>query len=749
MSLLQMSFSGGVMILVIIVVRALAINRLPKKVFGLLWGAVLLRLLIPFSVPTMLSAYSLMSRNEPIQAVLSDTPVEYMIPQMAAVQTGVNAGVAEVMQDRALPVSGWTTLWIAGVALCAAYFVISYLRGLLEFRTSLPVSNEFADRFLAAHRLTRDIQIRQSDRISAPLTYGILRPVILMPKNTDWEDRLKLQYVLSHEFVHIRRLDMVWKLISALALCIHWFNPFVWAMYILFNRDIELSCDESVVRSYGERSKSIYARTLLTMEEKKSGLMPLCNNFSKNAIEERITAIMKIKRITLWAVMMSTAVFIAVVVLFATTAEGKPLPGADGPQTDREGILTDDIEAPEAVLAAAQRLVAQMFSNVQEEAYSNWRIDSLKHVYTYDDFNGMTLQVYQMNYEFFAEDPQSVVLPGGMSMDGEGWVVPGYPDSTFLIFVQEGDSLSYLTFLVENDCFPGDEVFDEDLRLMLDASGTQGTENDTNVRSEKAMLQYDLAGSMEELPVTLYVGEGFSIYIPDEAEWNVYDETLEPPHLMAAVYSSYVSIGVAHYTEEKVEDVIEGLLSDGYTYDADTGKFQRFSGSLDELILEESRVYGQDNDVWVIDSRYLTEVEFGGRLDAIADTFAVTVNGEQGLLPATAGRETSAGDVSGELEGLMTTFYQAYFAGDTDTIRGLVIKDYIWSLDVYGDLDHADDVEILQLKGPKAVIVQDYPDSYDMSLEFRIPGEDSLTYLSATWVKEDGIWRIEFYGLEK
>ena len=639
MSLLQMSFSGGVMILAVIVVRMFTINRLPKKVFSLLWGAVLLRLLIPFSVPTMFSAYSLMSRNEPIQAALSDTPVEYMIPQMAAVPTDVNVSAAEVMPDRVLPVSGWMLLWIAGVALCAAYFSISYMRGLLEFRTSLPVSNEFADRFLADHRLRRGIQIRQSDRISAPLTYGILRPVILMPKKTDWEDEQQLQYVLSHEFVHIRRLDMVWKLISALALCIHWFNPLVWAMYILFNRDIELSCDESVVRSYGESSKSVYAMTLLTMEEKKSGLMPLCNNFSKNAIEERITAIMKIKRITLWAVIMSTAVFAAVVVLFATTAEGKPLSDADDAQTDTNGAFED------------------VFAN-----------------FSMEDINSM-------------------------------------PDVS-------SDGVSY------------------------DATIRNYT------REEKTVLQYDLAGSREELPVTLYVGEGFSIYIPDQG-WNIYDETLEPPHLMAAVYSSYVSIGVAHYAEEKVEDVIEGLLSDGYTYDAYTGKYQRFDGSPDELILEESRIYGQDNDVWRIDSRYLAEVEFGGRLDAIADTFAVTVNGEQGSLPAAVGQEASVGDVSKELEGMMTTFYQAYFTGDVDTIRGLVIKDYIWSLDVYGDPAHADEVEILKLKGPQAVIVQDYSDGYDMSLEFRIPGEDSLTYLSATWVKEDDIWKIKGYGLEK
>lgn len=340
-----MSFSGGVMILAIIVARALTINRLPKKVFGLLWGAVIFRLLIPFSVPTMLSAYSLVNRNQPIQAALSNTPIEYMIPQMAAVQTDIiNESAAQIMSDHVLAVPARTLLWMAGAVLCAAYFIVSYLRSLLEFRTSLPVRNEFTVRWLLNHRLRRRIQIRQSDRITAPLTYGILKPVILMPQKTVWEDGLTLQYVLSHEFMHIKRFDIVWKLLSALALCIHWFNPLVWVMFILFNRDIELSCDESVVRSFGEGSKSVYAMTLLTMEEKKSGLMLLCNNFSKNAIEERITAIMKIRKITPWAVMMSAAVFIAVTVLFATTAEGKPSTDTDDRKTDEERMITEDIE---------------------------------------------------------------------------------------------------------------------------------------------------------------------------------------------------------------------------------------------------------------------------------------------------------------------------------------------------------------------------------------------------------------------
>lgn len=110
---------------------------------------------------------------------------------------------------------------------------------------SLPVENDASRRWLQAHPLRRTITLRQTDRISSPLTFGLLHPVILMPKETDWDDEASLQFVLEHEFVHIRRLDTAAKLLLITAVCVHWFNPAVWAMYALANRDIELSCDEA------------------------------------------------------------------------------------------------------------------------------------------------------------------------------------------------------------------------------------------------------------------------------------------------------------------------------------------------------------------------------------------------------------------------------------------------------------------------------------------------------------------------
>lgn len=155
--------------------------------------------------------------------------------------------------------------------------------------------------------------------VQSGISDGIFRPVILMPKNTDWENGRQLQYVLAHELVHIRCFDGALKLIMVLALCIHWFNPLVWIMYMLFNRDIELSCDESVIRLFGENARSSYAFTLINMEEKKSGILPLCNNFSRNAIEERIVSIMKTKRVTVGAVFAGILIIVGMAAAFTTS----------------------------------------------------------------------------------------------------------------------------------------------------------------------------------------------------------------------------------------------------------------------------------------------------------------------------------------------------------------------------------------------------------------------------------------------
>lgn len=347
MSLLQMSIAGAVMILAIVVIRALAVNRLPKKTFLALWGVVLLRLFIPFSLPSVVSIYSLMGWQRTSAGITENgTGGEF-----AGLFLGNEATRIAQESASALPlgISIWKIIWIAGMLICALVFITAYIRCFREFQMSLPVDNDMSQSWLKEHKLRRTISIRQSDRISSPLTFGVLHPVILMPKKTDWENEDELKYVLEHEFVHIKRFDILSKLALIAAVCLHWFNPFVWIMYVLANRDIELCCDETVVCRFGRETRASYARVLISMEETKSGFVPLCSHFSKNAIEERITAIMKTKKTTIISLVVALVLVVGIVAIFATSAQKEE---TSNNATTANAVESGDAMEPDAEYAS-------------------------------------------------------------------------------------------------------------------------------------------------------------------------------------------------------------------------------------------------------------------------------------------------------------------------------------------------------------------------------------------------------------
>ena len=333
MSLLQMSFTGGILILAVIVIRALAINMLPKKAFHALWWISVVRLMIPFSIPSAFSVYSLMGSHAPGNGSQA----------IRVLPIGVSGQAASMPDSITNAVSTWTVVWAAGVLVCAVFFSLAYWKCRKEFQTSIPVGNDFTENWLSVHQQGRRISIRQSGRFSAPLTYGVLHPVILMPTSTKWENTDSLAYVLAHEYVHIRRFDSIRKLVLIVVLCVHWFNPLVWVMYILANRDIELSCDEAVVRFFGENTKAAYARALISMEETRSGLTPLCSSFSKNAIEERITAIMKIKKTTVFSLVLAGFIVVGTATAFATSAN------AQQAESVGQGSGTEIVTKPDSI----------------------------------------------------------------------------------------------------------------------------------------------------------------------------------------------------------------------------------------------------------------------------------------------------------------------------------------------------------------------------------------------------------------
>lgn len=334
MSFAEMSFSGAVMILAIVAVRALTLHKLPKRTFPALWAGALLRLLVPYALPCALSVYTLAGRLAPAAGKAEAAPAVLAVPVLPPVPLeAVSHGAAALDRPPAIPAVGtWEAVWLAGALLCGAFFAVTYWKCRREFQTALPVENSYGAVWLRTHRLHRPVALRQSDRISAPLTYGVFRPVILLPKSAPWEDREAMDYMLEHEYAHIRRFDAAVKLALAAALSVHWFNPAVWAMYVLANRDMELACDEAVLRRLGEDGRTAYAMTLIRMEETKSGLTPLCGSFSKNGMEERIIAIMKIKKTSLTAAFAALTLVAGVTTAFATSA--RPDPAVSAPEEE-------------------------------------------------------------------------------------------------------------------------------------------------------------------------------------------------------------------------------------------------------------------------------------------------------------------------------------------------------------------------------------------------------------------------------
>ena len=369
MNLLELTIQGGVLILAVLALRGLLRYRLPGWTFRILWGVALVRLLIPLALPFQWSVYTGLERladvGETAQTVPSvQTPAEIPVPSQGGSISDVPVLPMEPGQipvpeaaPAAVEIPWLTILYLAGAAALALLFLVSYRRGVRVFRTALPLTHPMINQWRRQIHALRGVPIRRCDRIRSPLTYGLIRPVILLPKGLDCDDAQELGYVLLHEGAHIKHRDAWWKLLFAAALCVHWFNPLVWAMYVCAGRDLERCCDESVVRTCGLEARSEYALTLLKWEERRSGLLPLCSPFSNKIMKERVISIMKLKKQSAAALVLAAVLVAGTSVAFATgpapeTAEKAPV--SQGTQTQMPDAASPESAAkPNTIVAAA------------------------------------------------------------------------------------------------------------------------------------------------------------------------------------------------------------------------------------------------------------------------------------------------------------------------------------------------------------------------------------------------------------
>ncbi|MCL2044755.1 MAG: DUF4367 domain-containing protein [Oscillospiraceae bacterium] len=304
-----MNVWASILIILVVLIRAIILHKIPKLTFIIMWGMCLLRLLAPFR-------FSIYTNSRSTEIIIARVLNNVASVLTSSVQKS-EAGAVSYIPNISWPIF----IWIVIAATLFIYFIVIHLRCRNVYRFAVPIENAYVNEWLSMNKLKwRTVKIKVSADISASLTYGLFRPVILIPKTTDWENRDLLKYILTHEMIHIQQFGTLWKLLLLIVACVHWFNPFVWVMYILANRDLEILCDEEVVRTFGVDSRAAYALALIDLIEKREKITPISSAFSRNAIEERIISIMSMKKSSFKGIAFAFLLVVGITTVYFTSA---------------------------------------------------------------------------------------------------------------------------------------------------------------------------------------------------------------------------------------------------------------------------------------------------------------------------------------------------------------------------------------------------------------------------------------------
>lgn len=340
--LLNMSIAASWLIVAVIILR-LVLKKAPKWINCLLWGLVAIRLVCPVSFE---STFSLVPSAETINSGMIRTftePVEDSKTPVAVrpIDLGTD-GTPDLDTDGNLmanaetgAVSLWrnvvSTVWIIGFIGLWGYALIRYLLLLRTVSEAIPLHRSVAETaplsgsvgeavFLNGS-VSEAVSLRENvwigDRIRSPFLSGIIRPRIYLSSSTE---ESQIGYILAHEQAHLKRKDHWWKLIGFVLLTVYWFNPLSWAAYILLCRDIELACDEKVIRQLGEEEKRLYSKALLSCSTQRRMVLACPPAFGEVGVKQRVKSVLNYKKPAFWAVSTSVLVCLIVAVCFLTTS---------------------------------------------------------------------------------------------------------------------------------------------------------------------------------------------------------------------------------------------------------------------------------------------------------------------------------------------------------------------------------------------------------------------------------------------
>lgn len=335
-AILNMSITASYVALAVIVIRSFLIN-MPKIFSYALWLPVLVRLVCPFSFSSAFSLLNFLQHKPQINTgAMEYIPYNIGFMRNPAVDVGID-GINSAVNSSLPPAAPIASanpmqivmaiagdIWVAGVALLLIYSIVSYLKVISNVKTATLIKDN----------------IFETDRVATPFVCGFIRPKIIIPAGMSENE---LSYILAHERTHIRRLDYLMKPFAFLALILHWFNPLMWLSFALMSKDMEMSCDESVLKKLGNDIKGSYSSSLLSLSAKRSGLLagsPLA--FGESNIKSRIKNIMTYKKPEFWVVAAAIVISAVLMVFFTANPKNEDVSALNVyPEYDAEALIAN------------------------------------------------------------------------------------------------------------------------------------------------------------------------------------------------------------------------------------------------------------------------------------------------------------------------------------------------------------------------------------------------------------------------
>ena len=582
----NMSLTASVVILAVLAVRLL-LRRAPKVFSYALWAVVLFRLLCPVSVTSAVSLLGALGapaqERSAVTSVVEYVPADIVRNMAPAVtplpqepfpaEPGENiiSAAPSVTQPDAAPASPLsgpvavlTLTWLMGIALLLLYSVISLLR--------------LRRRLVGAVRLEDNIYL--ADYIPSPFVMGLFRPKIYLPSTLTETER---GYILRHEQYHLRRRDHVVKLLSFLALCVHWFNPLVWAAFILAGKDMEMSCDEAVVRELGEDIRADYSASLLSLATGRRIVAGMPLAFGEGDTGGRIRNLLNWKRPQPWIIAVCAVVCVGLIALCAANPKGSGTPTEDSPADRTETGQWPSVEAYVQQVMLSQTEARYYAENADGTASGQPHIAAvtdrkLEYLTKGGELAGLALDGVLEEWEYFYlvkldVDTASVALVGGQYYDDEEYfslddrhvmVALRYDDGSYDILCDDsindgGDFFGYHNTMEEAiyDWYVTDRKLDLPL-YVEDWIDRINYNNPNDKPGNYPVHRYDVDGGYLYIP-----GDTWVMSTPERGEEAVRTYT------WTSVYNTGSQI-VVSYDEGSLEAQIADAESVGFTAVDDT-----------------------------------------------------------------------------------------------------------------------------------------------------------------------------------